>query len=141
MTVYDIIERLEVINGWSPLLGNCIINLDDEKIWIRNESGNGMILDKDGKFNKEGECLIFQSKDDKDWTKFYKEISFQLLPFNTLVMVSNNGEAWDLRYYKIDRQCSINKSHKEGLSRKYMVLPSKFDFEADDLSINIKNSI
>lgn len=141
MTVYDIIERLEVINGWSPLLGNCIINLDDEKIWIRNESGNGMILDKDGKFNKEGECLIFQSKDDKDWTKFYKEISFQLLPFNTLVMVSNNGEAWDLRYYKIDRQCSINKSYKEGLSRKYMVLPSKFDFEADDLSINIKNSI
>lgn len=53
-------------------------------------------------------------------------------------MVSNDGESWELRYYIMDRQCSMDKSSKEGLSRKYIVLPSKFNFEADDLSINIK---
>lgn len=56
-------------------------------------------------------------------------------------MVSNDGESWELRYYIMDRQCSMDKSSKEGLSRKYIVLPSKFNFEAEDLSINIKNSI
>lgn len=56
-------------------------------------------------------------------------------------MASMDGESWDLRYYKRDRQCSLDKQSEEGPIRKYIVLPSKFDFDENDSSINIKNSI
>lgn len=34
MTVYDIIKELGVTKGYSPLLGDCEIDLDNESIWI-----------------------------------------------------------------------------------------------------------
>lgn len=52
MTVYDIIKELGVTEGYSPLLEGCEIDLDNEAIWIRNEGGAWMVLDKDGKFDK-----------------------------------------------------------------------------------------
>lgn len=52
MTIYDIIKELGVTEGYSPLLGGCEIDLDNEAIWIRNEGGAWMVLDKDGKFDK-----------------------------------------------------------------------------------------
>lgn len=65
-------------------------------------------------------------------------------PTTSFQYISNafhRWEYWELRYYKRDRQCSMDKSSKEGPTRKYIVIPSKFMFNADDLSINIKNSI
>ena len=65
-------------------------------------------------------------------------------PTTSFQYISNTfhrWEYWELRYYKRDRQCSMDKSSKEGPTRKYIVIPSKFMFNADDLSINIKNSI
>lgn len=56
-------------------------------------------------------------------------------------MVSENGGDWSLRYYKKCRQCHVSKINSNGVNWKHIVPVSKFDFEADDLSINIKNSI
>jgi hypothetical protein len=52
MTVYDIIKELGITEGYNSLYGDCKINLDNEAIWIRNEGGAWMVLDKDGKFDK-----------------------------------------------------------------------------------------
>lgn len=98
-------------------------------------------MDKDGNFNKKGECVIFPSKDNRDWNKFYEENNQQLLPLNAPVMVSENGRDWSLRYYKKCRQCHVSKINSNGVNWKHIVPVSKFDFKADDLSINIKNSI
>lgn len=142
MTVYDIIKELGVTKGYSPLLGDCEIDLGNEAIWIRNQVSAWLVLDKDGKFNKKGECVIFPSKDNRDWNKFYEEKNNQqLLPLNAPVMVSENGGDWSLRYYKKCRQCHVSKINSNGVNWKHIVPASKFDFKADDLSINIKNSI
>lgn len=143
MTIYDIIKELGVTKGYCSICGECDIELETRnQIKLCLNKFLSITLDENGKYLENGECIIFPSKDNRDWNKFYKEKNNQqLLPLNTPVMVSNDGESWELRYYIMDRQCSMDKSSKEGLSRKYIVLPSKFNFEADDLSINIKNSI
>ena len=145
MTIYDIIKELGVTKCWSPLLGNCDIALkeDSSQIWIYDDFHGWTVLDRDGKFYEEGECLIFPSKDNRDWNKALEEHKKKLLPFNTLVMVSDHGflPLWSLRYYKKYRQCDAAKENTDGIDWKYIVPVSKFNFEADDLSINIKNSI
>lgn len=143
MTVYDIIKELGVTKGYCSICGECDIELETRnQIKLRLDKFLSITLDENGKYLENGECVIFPSKGNRDWNKFYEEKNDQqLLPLNTPVMVSNDGESWELRYYIMDRQCSMDKSSKEGLSRKYIVLPSKFNFEAEDLSINIKNSI
>lgn len=143
MTIYDIIKELGVTKGYCSICGECDIELETRnQIKLCLNKFLSITLDENGKYLENGECIIFPSKDNRDWNKFYEEKNNQqLLPLNTPVMVSNDGESWELRYYIMDRQCSMDKSSKEGLSRKYIVLPSKFNFEADDLSINIKNSI
>lgn len=141
MTIYDIIKELGVTEGYSPLLGDCKIDLNSETIWICNGGSAWVVLDKDGKFNKKGECVIFPPKDNRDWEKELEEKRNQLLPFNTPVMVSEGDNYWCLRYYKKCRQCHVSKINSNMTNWKYIVPVSKFDFEADDLSINIKNSI
>lgn len=48
MTIYDIIKELGVTEGYSPLLGDCEIDLDniDNVIWIRNKAKNWTILNE-----------------------------------------------------------------------------------------------
>lgn len=41
MTVYDIIKELGVTESYSPLLGDCKIDLNSETIWICNEGKLG----------------------------------------------------------------------------------------------------
>lgn len=143
MTVYDIIKELEITEGYSPLYGDCEISLNNEIIWICTKSNicKTNFLDKEGKYDKNGECLIFPSKEDRDWERLLKDKKDQLLPFNTPVMVSEGDNYWCLRYYKKCRQCHVSKINSNGANWKYIVPVSKFDFEADDLSINIKNYI
>lgn len=74
MTVYDIIKELGITEGWSPLFGNCYIDLDNTgSIWIRGDFSPWVILDKSGKYAENGECVIFPSKDDRDWEKVLKK--------------------------------------------------------------------
>lgn len=141
MTIYDIIKELGVTKGWSPLYGDSEIELNTGNIWICNKNCPWTILDENGRFYKEGECLVFPSKENRDWERLLKDKKDQLLPFNTPVMVSEGDNYWCLRYYKKCRQCYVSKINSNGANWKYIVPVSKFDFEADDLSINIINSI
>lgn len=63
MTVYDRIKELGVFEGWSPIFGGCIVYLDEVygKIII-SDGHDRMVLNKDGAYNTNGECLIFPSR-------------------------------------------------------------------------------
>lgn len=58
-----------------------------------------------------GECILFPSKENRDWSTFKTKI-----PFGTPVMVSNNGTHWKLKKYN------------EILQNTYIVPVDKFDF-------------
>jgi len=146
MTVYDIIKELGIKTCWCSVYGEVhVICLKDIKyidLLLKENDGVVMRLDGDGKLDDKGECLIFPSKNDRDWDKALEEKRNQLLfPFNTLVMVSDGGLDWRARYYKKGKQCGLKKENNDLCSWNYIVPISNFDFNADDLSINIKNSI
>ena len=47
---------------------------DSEKaIWTEDEAGREHFFDKNGKIDKEGEVLLFPSKEMRDWSKFFKK--------------------------------------------------------------------
>ena len=47
---------------------------DSEKaIWTEDEAGREHFFDKNGKIYKEGEVLLFPSKEMRDWSKFFKK--------------------------------------------------------------------
>ena len=58
-----------------------------------------------------GECILFPSKENRDWSTFKPKI-----PFGTPVMISNNGTHWKLKKYN------------EILQNTYIVPVDKFDF-------------
>ena len=70
-------------------------------------------LTKEGLFfqGMSGECVLFPSKENRDWSTFKPKI-----PFGTPVMVSNNGTHWKLKKYN------------EILQNTYIVPVDKFDF-------------
>ena len=61
--------------------------------------------------SKFGECILFPSKENRDWSTFKPKF-----PFGTPVMVSNNGTHWKLKKYN------------EILRNTYIVPVDKFDF-------------
>lgn len=42
-------------------------------IWTKDEDGREHFFDKNGKVSKEGEVLLFPSKEMRDWSKFFKK--------------------------------------------------------------------
>lgn len=42
-------------------------------IWTEDEAGREHFFDKNGKIYKEGEILLFPSKEMRDWSKFFKK--------------------------------------------------------------------
>lgn len=142
MTIYEIIKELGITEGWSPVYGECEIELDRElNAIVIIGSGRKMVLNNNGTFVEQGECLIFPSKDNRDWEKELERKRIQLLSKGTPVMISNNGKDWSLKYYRRERYCSSTKDSVFGYDYRYIVPVSEFYFNEDDLSINIINSI
>lgn len=83
------------------------------------------------------ECMLFPSKEQQDWNKFtYLEKGHR-------VMVSDNSKCWYLReYINNNLACGVIDDTYTGYDNwKYIVPVENFDFQAKDLSINIKKSI
>lgn len=73
MTVYDIIKGLGIKKCWCTVYGEVyVICMKDIRYidLLLKENGNVVMrLDEDGKLDDKGECLIFPSKDNRDWNK------------------------------------------------------------------------
>ena len=58
---------------WSPVWGRVTfetIDAFDGLVYVLTHKGVYITLDSDGKFDADGECIIFPSKDQRDWSKF-----------------------------------------------------------------------
>lgn len=58
---------------WSPVWGRVTfetIDAFDDLVYVLTHKGVHITLDSDGKFDADGECIIFPSKDQRDWSKF-----------------------------------------------------------------------
>lgn len=84
-----------------------------------------------------GECLLFPSKDNRDWN------NFQVLEKGHLVMCADYTDAWQLRKYISDNIAGVTNSNfeNESSSWKYIVPVEEFDFTAEDITINKEKSI
>ena len=90
-----ILEGCEGVELWSPLCGKCIFSkmLKDPNYPIMvsaltNENKKNIVFTKEGHYHcllKKGECVLFPSKDQRDWSKFERPI-----PIDTPMMYSDS---------------------------------------------------
>lgn len=78
--IYDILKNEEYgTELYTPICGKVwhsgMANDKDSKsaIWTERENGEERFFDKNGKIYKEGEVLLFPSKEMRDWSKFFKK--------------------------------------------------------------------
>lgn len=130
MTILEIIKELNIRKGYSPVYGECKISIkiDGTAIIVSKGENHLHYLNKDGKILPEGECLIFPSKDNRDWESLRNKV----IPYNTPILVSDNGENWYLEYYR------TNYDYLK-LNWSYAVLISEFDFKNPES--NLKKSL
>lgn len=128
---------------YSPLFGEVEFENVDDKIEIIVHTDEEEIykafFEKDGKYYmiyKDAECLLFPSKDNRNWN------DFQVLEEGHRVMVSDNGENWFLRkYYMDDEAYRFSDDADSCNSHIYIVPVEDFDFTAEDITINKEKSI
>lgn len=74
LNLVDIIRTLPLQQPilYSPLCGECIVvEVKDDLITIHNQNLSQTVeIDKFGRFSGTGECLLFPSKDQRDWSTF-----------------------------------------------------------------------
>lgn len=123
---------------YCSVVGDCkFLYISDNKdypISISYSQGkDSMVLDEYGKeYKGKGECLLFPSKDQRDWSKF----KVNLLE-GTKVMCAEVDTGWMLRYYASDRRCyKDGKKNGKTVEWKYIVPVSDFDFENIESNIN-----
>ena len=81
---------------YSPMFGDC--KLIDVKKTIRVSYGDGeCVFDQYGRFTSDGICLLFPSKDDRDWKKFAEQ-KCQFKPFDKVVARFDGG-TWFIAFF------------------------------------------
>lgn len=78
--IYEILQNEEYgTELYTPICGKVwhsgMANDKDsaKAIWTEDEDGREHFFDKNGKVSKEGEVLLFPSKEMRDWSKFFKK--------------------------------------------------------------------
>lgn len=101
---------------YCTIYGNCLFQgVLSSKIWLFVENNNTSIphvinLHSDGSFNNNGECLLFPSKENRDWSTF-------LTPFkdgDIIIFDTPNAE-------HLSRNIAIFKNYRESKYRKMII--------------------
>lgn len=132
---------------YSPIFGEVEFDgIEDNAIYVNTTVNDDekvrMPFESNGQFYScypNGECLLFPSKDNRDWN------NFQVLEEGHRVMVSDNGLHWSLRkYYKDEATYRFDDTDiniDNASVWKYIVPVEDFDFTAEDITINKEKSI
>lgn len=128
---------------YSPLFGEVEFENVDDKIEIITHTDEEEIykafFEKDGKYYmiyKDAECLLFPSKDNRDWN------DFQVLEEGHRVMVSDNGENWSLKKYYMDDEAYCFSDDADSCNSHIYIVPVEdFDFTVEDITVNKEKSI
>ena len=117
-----------------------------KSLWIECSNSNGIVwsFEPNGKLSasstEDGECVIFPSKEHRDWSKFKLD-----LPIDTPVMVCTEHwySDWVVRYYNTNNTtfCAGKKQiDNAGSSQWKYIVPVK-DFDFENLESNKERSI
>ena len=118
-----------------------------ESFWIKCLSSKGVewSFEPNGKLSasstEDGECVIFPSKEQRDWSKFKLD-----LPVDTPVMVRDDSfviREWKLRYYDKDNRAFVNGAKSDDCETSMVfdyIVPVK-DFDFENLESNKERSI
>lgn len=149
INLIPILEKIKDYNTilYSPLCGNVIlkrINIkDNPSILCRTDDNKEIYFNKYGQllYNNYGECILFPSNKNRDWSTFKIE-----LPINTLVMVSDyNKNDWEISFYKGNNKASNKASNKlcygKEYNYKYIIPYDKFDINNITESLNYNITI
>ena len=90
---------------WSPVWGDITfetINAFDGLVYVLKHKGVHIILDN-GKFDADGECIIFPSKDQRDWSKFKAPIKRfnpeEFKPFDKVLLRIDERDIWQPDFF------------------------------------------
>lgn len=97
-------------------------------------------LNENGKLDKVGKCLIFPSKEEDYWDRFYKSYLRSKYKLNHPMMFSMDGYEWTYGKYDLYKTCKIPYKNKK-VTPSYMVPLEQFNFTNDYLIKNIEKSI
>lgn len=83
---------------WSPFLGEIkFIRVKNDVIYV-DRVGIEFAFFSDGKYDREGECMLFPSKDQRDWSKFKAPVKRfnpeEFKPFDKVLLCDNEIRAW-----------------------------------------------
>ena len=121
--------------------------VDVQPLWIKCKTpkGNEWTFEPDGKLSAgalgNGECVLFPSKEQRDWSKFKLD-----LPIDTPVMVTDESAfnfAWILAFYCKDDMVFINgyKSSETNSTEVWDYIVPVKDFDFNDPKSNKEKSI
>ena len=90
---------------WSPVWGDITfetIDAFDGLVYVLKHKGVHIILDN-GKFDADGECIIFPSKDQRDWNKFKAPIKRfnpeEFKPFDKVLLRIDERDIWQPDFF------------------------------------------
>ena len=90
---------------WSPIWGDITfetIDAFDGLVYVLKHKGVHIILDN-GKFDADGECIIFPSKDQRDWSKFKVPIKRfnpeEFKPFDKVLLRIDERDIWQPDFF------------------------------------------
>ena len=90
---------------WSPVWGDITfetIDAFDGLVYVLKHKGVHIILDN-GKFDADGECIIFPSKDQRNWSKFKVPIKRfnpeEFKPFDKVLLRIDERDIWQPDFF------------------------------------------
>ena len=120
-----LLKGCEGMEFYSTMAGDCRLIEVTEFITIGYGDDEYVFLESDGKYSVDGECTLFPSKENRDWSTFEKPI--RVKEGDPVMTKWNNACFWKLERYTKD-----NKSD-------FIVPVSYFDFT--DFDSNKSKSI
>lgn len=104
INILEIIKQCpEGMVFYCPIIGDCTVEITESALYPLkgnpvNGNDNKVGLTAEGRYlSGVGDCILFPSKDQRDWSKFI--IPEPDLPIDTPVAVSDDGKWWELRLY------------------------------------------
>lgn len=89
---------------YSPCYGEVeFVKTTSNGITCRDEGGWEQGFFADGSIHKYGECMLFPSKDNRDWDKFISDCNKfdinTLQPFDKVLVRDSNGKRWEINFF------------------------------------------
>lgn len=101
LNLYEILKECAVgTKLYSTVLGDvALFSMDSNSIYVRNTSGLMNTFSLNGKYYKDGECVLFPAKDQRDWSKFeVPVVKFDPKEFQPFDKVLIKHNYWDERW-------------------------------------------